>query len=82
MKTIQKRKPGNNGLEVSAPGLGCMGMGWSYGAVKEKRTMIELIRSAIERGITFFDTGQQNHFILIYCKKSFFASNEFFFNNK
>lgn len=58
MKTIQKRKLGNTGLEVSALGLGCMGMSWSYGAAKDKQEMIQLIRSAVELGITFFDTAE------------------------
>src|SRR5436190_8248406 len=58
MKTIQKRKLGNEGLEVSALGLGCMGMSWSYGAPKDKQEMIKLIRSAVELGITFFDTAE------------------------
>lgn len=58
MKTIQKRKLENSGLEVSALGLGCMGMSWSYGAPKDKEEMIKLIRSAVERGVTFFDTAE------------------------
>jgi aryl-alcohol dehydrogenase-like predicted oxidoreductase len=55
---MQKRKLGNSGLEVSALGLGCMGMSWSYGAPKEKQEMISLIRAAVERGVTFFDTAE------------------------
>ena len=55
---MQKRKLGNSKLEVSALGLGCMGMSWSYGAPKNKQEMISLIRSAVERGITFFDTAE------------------------
>jgi aryl-alcohol dehydrogenase-like predicted oxidoreductase len=58
MKTIQKRKLGNSGLEVSALGLGCMGMSWSYGAPKDEKEMIKLIRSAVEFGVTFFDTAE------------------------
>jgi aryl-alcohol dehydrogenase-like predicted oxidoreductase len=58
MKTMQKRKLGNSGLEVSALGFGCMGMSWSYGAAKDKQEMIELIRSAVEHGVTFFDTAE------------------------
>jgi aryl-alcohol dehydrogenase-like predicted oxidoreductase len=58
MKSIQKRKLGNSGLEVSALGLGCMGMSWSYGAPKDKEEMIELIHAAVERGVTFFDTAE------------------------
>ena len=50
---MQKRKLGNSGLEVSALGLGCMGMSWSYGVTKDKQEMIGLIRSAVERGVTF-----------------------------
>jgi aryl-alcohol dehydrogenase-like predicted oxidoreductase len=52
-----KRKLGNN-LEVSAMGLGCMGMSFSYGPPKDKKEMITLIRSAVERGVTFFDTAE------------------------
>ena len=53
MNTIQKRSLGNIGLEVSALGLGCMGMSWSYGEAKDRAEMIALIRSAVERGVTF-----------------------------
>ena len=55
---MDKRKLGNSGLEVSALGLGCMGMSWSYGAAKDKAEMITLIQAAVERGITFFDTAE------------------------
>jgi aryl-alcohol dehydrogenase-like predicted oxidoreductase len=55
---MQKRKLGKSGLEVSAIGLGCMGMSFSYGPPKDKPEMISLIRSAVERGITFFDTAE------------------------
>jgi len=58
MKAIQKRRLGNSGLEVSALGLGCMGMSWSYGAAKDKQEMISLLHAAVERGITFFDTAE------------------------
>src|SRR5678815_1642406 len=58
MKTIQKRKLGNSGIEVSALGLGCMGMSWSYGEAKDKQDMINLIRAAVEQGVTFFDTAE------------------------
>jgi aryl-alcohol dehydrogenase-like predicted oxidoreductase len=55
---MQKRKLGNSGLEVSALGLGCMGMSFSYGPPKDRQEMIALIRSAVERGVTFFDTAE------------------------
>jgi aryl-alcohol dehydrogenase-like predicted oxidoreductase len=55
---VQKRKLGKSNLEVSALGLGCMGMSFSYGAPKDKTEMIALIRSAVDRGITFFDTAE------------------------
>ena len=55
---MQKRKLGNSSLEVSALGLGCMGMSFGYGPAADKQEMISLIRSAVERGITFFDTAE------------------------
>src|ERR1700688_4920407 len=55
---MQKRKLGNKNLEVSALGLGCMGMSFSYGPPKDKREMTHLLRAAVERGITFFDTAE------------------------
>lgn len=55
---MQKRKLGNSGLEVSAIGLGCMGMSFGYGPAADKKEMISLIRSAVERGVTFFDTAE------------------------
>jgi aryl-alcohol dehydrogenase-like predicted oxidoreductase len=55
---IQKRKLGNSGLEVSELGLGCMGMSFGYGVVADKQQSIELIRKAVELGITFFDTAE------------------------
>lgn len=55
---MQKRKLGNSNLEVSALGLGCMGMSSAYGPPKDKHDMIALIRSAFERGVTFFDTAE------------------------
>jgi aryl-alcohol dehydrogenase-like predicted oxidoreductase len=55
---MQKRKLGNSNLEVSAIGLGCMGMSFSYGPPKDKQEMILLIRSAVEQGVTFFDTAE------------------------
>jgi len=55
---MQQRKLGKSNLEVSALGLGCMGMSFGYGPAADKRQMISLIRSAVERGVTFFDTAQ------------------------
>jgi len=55
---MQKRKLGNSNLEVSAIGLGCMGMSFSYGPPADKQEMISLLRKAIECGITFFDTAE------------------------
>ena len=55
---MRKRKLGSSGLEVSALGLGCMGMSFSYGPPKDKREMTSLLRAAVERGITFFDTAE------------------------
>lgn len=57
-QTIGKRTLGRSGLEVSALGLGCMGMSFSYGPPADKQEMIALLRSAVERGITFFDTAE------------------------
>src|SRR6266849_9489230 len=56
--TMQKRKLGNSNLEVSALGLGCMGMSYGYGPAADKQEMISLIRTAVERGVTFFDTAE------------------------
>ena len=55
---MKTRKLGNSNLEVSAIGLGCMGMSFSYGPPKDKQEMISLLRAAVERGITFFDTAE------------------------
>src|SRR4051795_7040196 len=55
---MQKRKLGKSDLEVSALGLGCMGMTWSYGPPMDKQAAIALIRAAVERGVTFFDTAE------------------------
>ncbi len=55
---MQKRRLGKSNLEVSSLGLGCMGMSFAYGTVPDKREMISLIRSAVDRGITFFDTAE------------------------
>jgi aryl-alcohol dehydrogenase-like predicted oxidoreductase len=55
---MQKRKLGNSNLEVSALGLGCMGMSFGYGPASGKKEMVSLIRTAVERGVTFFDTAE------------------------
>ncbi len=55
---MEKRKLGKSNLEVSALGLGCMGMSFSYGEPKDKQEMISLLRTAVDRGITFFDTAE------------------------
>ena len=57
-RKMEKRKLGTGGLEVSALGLGCMGMSWSYGPPKDKQEMIALLHAAVERGVTFFDTAE------------------------
>ena len=55
---MKKRKLGKSNLEVSAIGLGCMGMSFSYGPPKDKQEMISLVQAAVERGVTFFDTAE------------------------
>jgi len=55
---MEQRKLGKSGLEVAAIGLGCMGMSYGYGPAGEKKEMISLIRSAVERGVTMFDTAE------------------------
>jgi pyridoxine 4-dehydrogenase len=55
---MRKRKLGSGGLEVSAIGLGCMGLSFGYGPATEKRQAIALIRSAFDRGVTFFDAAE------------------------
>src|SRR4249919_3115846 len=55
---MQKRKLGKSNLEVSAIGLGCMGMSFGYGPPKDKQEMVALLRAAVERGVTFFDTAE------------------------
>lgn len=55
---MEKRKLGTSGLEVSALGLGCMGMSYGYGPPADKREMIKLIHAAVDRGVTFFDTAE------------------------
>ena len=54
---MKKRTLGKSGLEVSTLGLGCMGMSFSYGPPKDKQEMISLLRAAVERSVTFFDTS-------------------------
>jgi aryl-alcohol dehydrogenase-like predicted oxidoreductase len=56
--TMQKRTLGNNGLEVSAIGLGCMGLSYGYGPATDKKQAVELIRAAVDSGVTFFDTAE------------------------
>src|SRR5580765_5772200 len=55
---MKKRTLGRSGLQVSALGLGCMGMSFGYGPAADRQEMITLIRAAVERGVTFFDTAQ------------------------
>ena len=55
---MNKRNLGKSNLEVSALGLGCMGMSFGYGPAAEKKEMISLIRTAVERGVTFFDSAE------------------------
>src|SRR5271155_4770212 len=55
---MQKRKLGKSNLEVSALGLGCMGMSANYGPAPDRKEMIAFIRAAVERGVTFFDTAE------------------------
>jgi aryl-alcohol dehydrogenase-like predicted oxidoreductase len=58
ISNMKKRKLGKSGLEVSAIGLGCMGMSFSYGPPKDKKEMTDLLHAAVERGVTFFDTAE------------------------
>src|SRR5947207_15437471 len=55
---MRKRKLGKSNLEVSAIGLGCMGMSFSYGPPKDKKEMSDLLHAAVDRGVTFFDTAE------------------------
>jgi aryl-alcohol dehydrogenase-like predicted oxidoreductase len=55
---MKKRKLGNSGLEISEIGLGCMGMSFGYGVIADKKQSIDLIRKAVELGVTFFDTAE------------------------
>src|SRR5580704_755235 len=57
-ETMQKRKLGKSGLEVSALGFGAMGMSFGYGKPGDKQEMISLLRAAVDRGVTFFDTAE------------------------
>src|SRR5690348_5830723 len=56
--TMQKRTLGKSGLEVSALGLGCMGLSFGLGPATDRQSAVALIRAAVERGVTFFDTAQ------------------------
>src|ERR1700680_1922424 len=55
---MQKRKLGKSNLEVSAIGLGCMGMSWSYSPIPDRKEMISLLHAAVERSVTFFDAAE------------------------
>jgi aryl-alcohol dehydrogenase-like predicted oxidoreductase len=55
---MKKRKFGKSGLEVSALGFGCMGLSWAYGPAADKQQAISLVRAAVDRGITLFDTAE------------------------
>ena len=55
---MKTRTVGTSGLEVSAIGLGCMGMSWSYSPIPDRNEMLALLRAAVERGVTFFDTAE------------------------
>ena len=55
---MKQRILGRSGLEVSALGLGCMGMSWAYGPAGDRAEMISLLRAAVDRGVTFFDTAE------------------------
>src|SRR5437870_12326813 len=63
-ETMQKRKLGKSNLEVSAIGLGCMEMSFSYGPPKDKKEMIDLLHTAVDRDITFFDTAEASGLLL------------------
>jgi aryl-alcohol dehydrogenase-like predicted oxidoreductase len=55
---MKTRTLGRSGLEVSALGLGCMGMSWSYAPIPDRNEMLALLRAAVDRGVTFFDTAE------------------------
>jgi aryl-alcohol dehydrogenase-like predicted oxidoreductase len=55
---MKKRKVGKSNLEISALGLGCMGMCWSYRPIPDSKEMISLLHAAVERGVTYFDTAE------------------------
>ncbi|MHC5721347.1 MAG: aldo/keto reductase, partial [Nostoc sp.] len=55
---MKKRTLGNSGLEVTALGLGCMGLNYSYGQPMDKKDAVALLRNAVEQGVTFFDTAE------------------------
>ena len=55
---MKTRQLGRSGLDVSALGLGCMGMSWSYSPIPNRDDMVKLLRAAVERGVTFFDTAE------------------------
>ena len=55
---MKKRTLGKSGLDVSAIGLGCMGMSWSYSPIPDRNAMLALLRAAFDRGVTFFDTAE------------------------
>jgi len=55
---MNKRTLGKEGLDVSAIGLGCMGMSWSYSPIPDRNAMLDLLRAAVDRGVTFFDTAE------------------------
>jgi hypothetical protein len=57
-ETMKKRTLGKSNLEVSALGLGCMGMSWSYLPLPDRKEMISLLHAAVDRGVTFFDTAE------------------------
>jgi len=58
VSTMNKRTLGKSGLDVSAIGLGCMGMSWSYSPIPDRNAMLTLLREAVDRGVTFFDTAE------------------------